>query len=180
MKIPKQLIVTGVVATIGAVGAGQMVSAQTATGDGGSDTLVAKIAQKFNLDSSEVQQVFDQDRQAKEAEREAKIDSKLAQLVTDGKITNEQKDAIVAKRSELKAERDSNMNAMDSKTGAERKAEMDAKKTELENWAKQNNISTEYLRYVMGGGRGHGPGGPGFEKINDTNNSSNADDQNGN
>jgi hypothetical protein len=41
------------------------------------------------------------------------------------------------------------------------KTEMDAKRTALEAWAKENGIDTTYLRYVFGGGPGHGHGGPG-------------------
>jgi hypothetical protein len=40
------------------------------------------------------------------------------------------------------------------------KTEMDAKRTALETWAKENGIDSQYLRYVFGGHHGHGgPGG---------------------
>ncbi len=89
-----------------------------------------------------------------EAKHEADNKSRLDQAVKDGKITQEQEDKIIAKQKELKAERDANKEAIKNKTEAERKAAMEAKKTELEKWAKDNNVPIEYLH--PGGGRGMG------------------------
>jgi hypothetical protein len=96
-----------------------------------------------------------------QAEREAEVKADLAQLVSDGKLTQAQADKINAKRAEIQKAREALRDSDPTKTREEMKAEMDAKRTELETWAKDNGIDTEYLRYVMGhGGRGHGHGGP--------------------
>ena len=105
-------------------------------------------------------------RRKMEAERETQVKADVAQLVTDGKITQAQADKINAKRAELQKEREANKDT--TKTREEMKTEMDAKKTELEQWAKDNGINTDYLRYVMGGGHGHGGPGFGGEKPADT------------
>lgn len=161
----KQLAIAGLVAgiaTAGVTGVGIANAATTSTtSTNPMSSLVDAIASKFNLNKSDVQAVFDAQRTQMQAEREAQIKEEVAQLVTDGKITQAQADKINAKRAELQKKREANKDS--TKTREEMKTEMDAKKTELEQWAKDNGISTDYLRYVMGGGRGHG--GPGFGGI---------------
>lgn len=159
MNVKKPLLIAGAVAAIGSAGlaGSSLVSADSNTA--GQDGLVDKIAQKFNLNKSDVKAVFDQDRADHQAKMQANVEKQLSQAVTDGKLTADQKDKILAKRKEMQASRDSDRDTMKNKTPAERKAAMEAKRTELEQWAKDNNIPTEYLRFVMGGpgGRGHGP-----------------------
>ncbi len=156
----KQLIAAGLVATIGIAGLGAGAANAETSASASTDPmsgLVDKIASKFNLNKTEVQQVFDEQKTAMHAEREQKVKDQVAKLVTDGKITTAQADAINAKRAELEKEREANKDSFKDKTEEERKAEKDKRKTELETWAKEQGISTDYLRYVMG----HGPGGPG-------------------
>lgn len=161
MNIKKPLLVVGAITSIGVAGiAGNgLVSAET--NSSGTNSLITKIAQKFNLKTEDVQAVFDEDRTAKQAERQAEVEKNLAQAVTDGKLTAEQKDKIIAKQKELQTAREAEGDIMKDKTETERKTAMDAKRTELEQWAKDNSIPTEFLRYVQGGPGGHGPGGPG-------------------
>lgn len=159
MNIKKSLVAAGV--TVSLAGAGlagtSLVSAQS--NSSGADSLVNKIAQKFNLKTTDVQAVFDEDKSARQAEKQVQVEKDLAQAVTDGKITAAQKDAIIAKQKELQSQMEASRESMKSKTDEERKAAMDSKRTELEKWAKDNNIPTEFLRYIHGPG-GHGHGGP--------------------
>jgi hypothetical protein len=161
MNIKKPLLIAGAISTVGFAGlaGSNLVSAQSNAS--GTDSLVTKIAQKFNLKTEDVQAVFTEDRNAKQAEHQAATEKELAQAVTDGKITADQKDKLIAKQKELQTSMETNRDAMKDKTDAERKAAMDAQRTSLEQWAKDNNIPTEFLHYVHGGhgGRG-GPDGP--------------------
>lgn len=160
----KPFLLAGVATTIGLAGLGAGV-AHAATTENTSDnpmsSLVDKLATKFNLDKTEVQKVVDEQRTEMEAKREEQVKTKLAELVKAGTITQAQSDAITAKRAELQKEREANKDAMDDKTSEERKSERDAKRTELEAWAKEQGLDTKYLRYVFGHG-GHGHGGPGM------------------
>lgn len=178
----KPLVIAGLVATIGLAGLGAGV-AHAATSSSDSDnpmtSLVDAIATKFNLDKTQVQQVFDDQHAQMEAEREQAVKDELAELVKDGKITQAQSDAITAKRAELQKEREANRDSFKDKTAEERKTEMEAKRTEIEQWAKDNGIDTQYLKYVFGhgpGGRGgHGPfghGGPDEDKSSSSDSSS--------
>jgi hypothetical protein len=81
---------------------------------------------------------------------------RLQEAVDAGKLTSEQKDKIIAKMKEMAASRETKREEMKNMSQAERHATMQAEREALEQWAKDNNIPTEYLRL---GGRGHGPGG---------------------
>lgn len=170
MNMKKSFLVAGAVTSIGLAGVTGIGVASAATNSSdtnSSSSIVDKLAEKFNLKKTDVQAVFDQDRTEREAERQAQTEKELSQAVTDGKITSAQKDLILAKQKEVKAAMDADRDSMKDKTADERKAAMDAKRTELETWAKNNSIPTEYLRFVMGGG-GHGPhGGMGIDGPKD-------------
>ncbi len=166
----KHLVIAATAATIGIAGLGAGVAHAATNSDSTTSTspmsgLVDKLASKFNLNKAEVQQVFDEQKATMNAERETKVKEAVAKLVTDKKITQAQADLINAKRESLEKERETNKDSFTDLTQDERKAKMDEKKTALESWAKDNGIDTQYLRYVMGGGHGHGgPGGPRSEK----------------
>lgn len=118
------------VVTALAVGGGSMAMAQ---GNGGSDSIVDKVATKFNLNKDDVQAVFNEERDARQAERAAEVSSDLQKSVDAGKLTAEQKTQIENKMKENQSARETEM-------------------TSLQEWATTNNID---MRYVMGGGR-HG------------------------
>ena len=159
-------MVAAAAATIGIAGLGAGVAQAATSSDSTTNTnpmssLVDKLATKFNLNKTEVQAVFDEQKATMNAERETKVKAEVAKLVTDKKITQAQADLIDAKRAELEKERETNKDSFKDLTQTERKAKMDERKATLEAWAKENGIDTQYLRYVQGGGRGHGPGGHG-------------------
>jgi hypothetical protein len=128
-------------------------------------SIVAKIAQKFGLKEADVQSVFDQDRKDRQTQMEAKYEATLTQDVKDGKITEAQKQLILAKHKELQTKRQSDFANKKNLTPEQRKAEMTQEKQDLDAWAKQNGIDAKYL---FGGGKmgmgrgmgGHGPNGP--------------------
>jgi hypothetical protein len=154
MHIKKQLLVAGAIASVGAAGlAGNQLA--MAKSNPQSNPLAAKIAQKFNLNQSDVQDVFDEERQAMETKHEARIEQKLSQAVTDGKLTADQKSTIIAKLKAMNTEMVANHETMKYKTSIERKAQREAKRTELQQWAKDNNIPAGCLHFVYGGSGGH-------------------------
>lgn len=159
----KQLIVAGIVTAAGLTGLAGMAVANAATNSTSSDpmsSLVQAIATKFNLKSSDVQAVIDEQKTKMDADREADVKAQVTQLVKDGKLTQAQADKINAKRAELEKEREANRTSDQSLTDAQRKTKMDERKTALDTWLKENGIDTQYA-YLFMGGRGHGgPGGP--------------------
>lgn len=119
--------------------------------------LIQKIATRFNLNQADVQAVFDQDRTERQAAMKAEAQQRLNQLVTDGKITEAQKQLIITKQQELETKRESNKTTMQNLTPEQRKTAMDTQRQELQTWASQNGIDLQYLMFGHGGpGRGHG------------------------
>lgn len=129
--------------------------------------LVNALAQKFNLNSTEVKTVVDtvmaSEKASMQANREARqstnLADRLAKAVTAGKITQAQSVLITAKVQETKTF----MESMKNKTDAERKAAMKTFKTNIETWATANNIPKEFI--MMGGMKGMG--GKGHGKFGD-------------
>jgi len=123
-----------------------LVSAQDTTG---ANSMVAAIAQKFNLNQSDVQTVFDEQRSKHQAEMKTQMESKLTQAVADGKITEAQKQAILTHHDAMKDSRP-NRGEFQSLTEEQRKAKMDEKKVEMDAWLSQNGLTQEKLQEVMG------------------------------
>ena len=137
-----------------ALASSSFVSAQDTNGP---DSLITAIAQKFNLNETDVKSVFEEQRSKHQAERKAAVEQKLTQAVADGKITEAQKQAILAK---VAANQDNKPNFEEFKnlTPEQRREKMEQKRTEMENWAKQNGLSLETLHELTGGPQGHGKG----------------------
>lgn len=140
------------------VGFAATASAHSSADDTG---FAERIATKFNLNQEEVQTFLKEERATHEAEREAKHAQRLAELVTDGKLTQAQADALTAKHAEMKANRETEMESMKDLTHEERRAKMEEKRTEMDAWLKEQGIDPEVLRPSGedrgGKGFGHGP-----------------------
>lgn len=147
--------------------------------------LVNAIAQKFNLNVSDVQAVFDEqkaqmdtERKTQKTEMEAKqqeeFKNRINQAVTDGKLTQEQADKIIVKKAEIDGQKTTTPNTSTTpKTKEEMDAKMKAQTDSLKQWASDNNIPEEYIRFLgrgMGVGRGHG--GQGFDSEKNPNGTS--------
>lgn len=131
------------------------VSAQDTTGP---NSLVAAIAAKFNLNQTDVQAVFDEEHSKREAEMKTQMEQKLTQAVTDGKITEAQKQAIIAHFAEMKNNRSSKAE-MQNLTDEQRKAKMEERKAQEDTWLSQNGLTQETLKGIIGGPKGFGRGG---------------------
>lgn len=158
--------VTGAVgvATVAGLGVASAATTNSTTGSTATSSttktdpmsgLIDALVSKFNLKKADVQAVFDAQRTKMDAQRETEVKAEVSQLVTDGKLTQAQADAINTKRAELEKQRETDRTTMDSKTDTERKNAMDAKRTELDSWLKDQGIDTQYA-YLLMGGRGHG------------------------
>lgn len=121
-----------------------------------SEGLVQKIAQKFGLNQSEVQAVFDQHRDEMHTAMQQRLEDQLTQEVADGKLTEAQKQAILAKRAELETNKP-DPSTFEDQTREERQAQREQQRQELEAWATQNGIDMSYLMPGIGHHKGHGP-----------------------
>ena len=138
------------VATVGVITTGGMAYAHA----GRQDNMADAIANKFKLNKTEVQQVIKDQRKQNHEQRQQE---RIAELVKDGKITQEQADKLKVKLQSMEAKREAAHNETDP---AKRKAAHEAIKAEMEQWAKDNGIDPSVIRPPRGereaqGLRGH-------------------------
>lgn len=162
MKNKKKIIIPAfLLAFIMGAGAYGIANANTKEGPFHS-ALVEKIAQRFNLNKDDVEKVFDENRDEVQKNMQANFEKRLDDAVSRGEITKEQKEAIIKKRAELQAQFEGNRDKIRDMTPAERKAQFENHRAEIEKWAKDNGID---LKYLIGGiGRGMARGFHGFNK----------------
>ena len=137
---------------------GLQTHAQTTTSTSSSNpiqNLVNAIAARFNLNVADVQQVFDQQKSQMDVQHQQMEANRIQQLVTDGKLTQDQADKIVAKRKEIQTF----METLKDKTQADRDAAIKSEMGSLKTWATDNNIPQQYV--MMFGGHHGGFGMPG-------------------
>lgn len=162
MNQAKRFLIAAVGA-VGLTGAGVTLTQAAANphpGDSRMATLVQALAKKFNLNATDIQAVFDENRQAMQADRLQEAKARLDQAVKDGKLTQAQADQIIAKQQELKTL----MESLQGKTRAETEAARKTAMEDLKTWATTNSIPQEYLHIGFGHG---GPGGPGRGGMRD-------------
>lgn len=63
--------------------------------------IIQKIIDKFGLNKDEVQKVIDEDRDERQNQMKAKFEERLSDAVKLGKLSQEQKDKIIAKYEEM-------------------------------------------------------------------------------
>ncbi|MCC2631884.1 MAG: hypothetical protein K0S20_583 [Patescibacteria group bacterium] len=156
MKNPHKLLLASAASAAILVGGAFTQNALAAdSSDNPKNSLIAALATKFNINQSEVEQVFAEHRQEMEAVKTKKVEERLDQAVADGDLTAAQKELIIAKQGEIKEKMNA---AMEAKAeGTSPKEAMKEVRTELEAWATENGIDTKWIM-PMGGHRG-GPGG---------------------
>ncbi|RLC33942.1 MAG: hypothetical protein DRZ76_03640 [Candidatus Nealsonbacteria bacterium] len=149
MKVSKVLLAAA--GTLVALGAGTLTAlrAKPAEAAFSPTGLIDRLVERFNLNKDDVQAVFDEHHAGIRAEQEQRIQDRLAQAVTDGKITQEQADLISTKQEELKTY----MESLKDKTPEERHDAMKTKMDEIKQWAEDNNIPLQYLHGGMKGPR---------------------------
>jgi len=154
MKNKKALIVAAVLGAL--IVAGSVFGAGVAVAKNVSEypPIIQKLVERFNLDPVEVQKVFDEERGERQKAMQTRFEDLLDQAVKDGKITAKQKEAIIAKRTEMQKKMDE-LRTSDL-SAEERSTKMQALMEEIKTWADKNDIDLQYLHMF---GRGMGRGG---------------------
>ena len=156
-------ILATIAIAFGTLAAGGFFFANNASADSSNprESIIERIASRFNLNKDDVKSVFDEDRKEREEEMEKRFEERLSQAVKDGKITEDQKSLILAKHEELRKERGSDFKDRKNMTPEERRSEAEKHRSEMEAWAKTNNIPDEFVGPSFNGRMG-GPGGLGM------------------
>lgn len=108
--------------------------------------MADKLAEKLNLNESQVSEAMEQIHSERQAEMKERISQKLDEAISDGVITAEQKEKILARQTEMEQKRE-------------------RERQEMQAWEEENGIDMSKLKdYGIGGkggfGGGFGPGGP--------------------
>ncbi len=157
MKLNKAMLVAGIVTTVaaGSLAGTTFAGAQTSESGNG---IIDKLVEKFNLNKDEVQAVFKEAHDERHAEMKAKQAERLAALVEDGTITQDQADALTAKHEELDAKREE-LKSQDL-TREEIREQMQELKDEFKSWVDEQGFDLDAIRPEKGDGfRKHGHGG---------------------
>jgi hypothetical protein len=169
MKLTKKQLISAAAITVLAGGIGlssiSMVSAQTGTNQDREETLASRIATKFNINKDEVKAEIkaqhDENRAEHEAEMKQNRETQLQKLVDSGKITADQKTAIIAKMDEMHTKMEELRN--NGKTKEENKEAHKALHDEFKTWVESQNINMDDIRPEgkedKGGRRGMHRGG---------------------
>lgn len=129
----KQIIGTVIFLTISGIIITIPHTAYAETNQNPIDSIIQTLAKKLGIGQDKIQTAFDTIRNERRAQMENQFKNRLDQAVKNGEITNVQKKLIIAKHEELQKLRD-----------LERQNRLN-KRSELESWAKQNNIDPQYV-----------------------------------
>lgn len=121
-------------------------------GFGGDGTLAARFAEKLGKSEDEVQAVFDELRAEHQTEMQAKHEERLNELVSNGTISEEQKQLLIEKHAEMQQQRQEERQAFKELTPKERREAMQARREEMRAWAEENGIDVEAWRLGLGEG----------------------------
>ena len=155
----KILIPIAALVVLGGLGAAKVGTVYAQDNEFRFPPMIQKIIEKFGLDESEVAQLMQENREERQAEHQAMTEEKLNEFVAEGKLTEGQKSALLAKI----AERQENMDEWKDLTPEERREKAVEHRAEMEAWAEENGINLEELG-LLGRGFGMGPGGPGGDE----------------
>ena len=186
MKLTKKQLISAAAVTVLAGGIGlssiSMVSAQTGTNQDREETLASRIATKFNINKDEVKAEIkaqhDENRAEHEAEMKQNRETQLQKLVDSGKITADQKTAIIAKMDKMHTKMEELRN--NGKTKEENKEAHKALHDEFKTWVESQNINMDDIRPADGpGGMGRrgGPDGDGPDQSTSTTSSTSTTNQ---
>lgn len=113
-------------------------------------TFVQKLAVKLGVSEDKVQNAVNDLRTERQSEMQEKLEEKVTQAVKDGKITETQKSAILAKHKEMQAKHISTRDEFKDMTAEERRSAMQKERDELKIWADEQNIDLKEFLGIKG------------------------------
>lgn len=113
--------------------------------------IVQRIAQRFNLNEQDVQNVFDEMHNEHQTAMKEEAQTRLTEAVKNGTISQEQKNAILNKIEEMRAEKP-DVASLKNMTPEQRRQTMQEKRSEMESWAQEQGLSLETFHELVGQG----------------------------
>lgn len=103
----KRLLIPVLTAALAITGVVIMGAAAVSAQDNeAAPSIVQRLAERFGLNHEEVQSVFDELHEERMQRHQIIIEERLDQAVADGVITDAQKEALLAKKAEIREKRD--------------------------------------------------------------------------
>ena len=102
---------------------------------------IQALVDRFNLNEGEVSEVLEETRAQKHEEKQALMGEKLDGLVSEGKLTEDQKSKLLAKLDEMRA----NHEGWQNTDKEERMEMMQQRKEEMRSWAEEEGINLEEI-----------------------------------
>lgn len=162
-KLHSKIAIPAAILTIagGVALATNVPSVSAHMGDDSHTTLMQKLVSRFNLNQSEVEAVFQEVRTERQTEMQAAFEARLTQAVETGRLTEEQKQLVLAKHQEMQEKHQAEQDEWASLTQEGREAKREQRQAELKTWAEENGIDLSWLMPQMGmrGGHERGMGG---------------------
>lgn len=145
--VPKIFLPVIGVAVAGLVATGGMGAMAHVDDDGTTrfEVIVQRLVERFDLNRDEVVEVFEGLAVEHRAEVEAKVSQRLDMQVEKGNLTTDQRNALEAKRAELRAQFAADREAFSEMSSDERKAFLAEREAELRAWAVANEIDVKFL-----------------------------------
>lgn len=117
--------------------------------------LVKRMIERFNLNENEVEEVVDEFRDEHHFRMQERMAERLGNLISEGLITEEQKDSLLDKFAEMRMEHEEMMGVRWKMTEEQRLAAYDAHRDQLESWATENGLNLNEILGVHGWGMRH-------------------------
>ncbi len=154
MNINSKLVA---VATVSAIAGATFLGANTVSAQTSGESLVSRIAERFDVSEAEVQEVVDEYKEAHHEEREAKRDEHLQGLVDDGTLSEEQRAELEAfgeqRHSQMEELREQGLSRQEIREA------MEGLRDEVEAWAEAEGLELDDIRPQ----HKHGRRGNGFK-----------------
>lgn len=159
MKKSTKFLIPTLALTIASISGAVAIDNASAHGFGGGegrDSFIQSLVEKFNLNEDEVDSFLEEQRAARQEERKTEREEHLNQLVSEGKLTEDQKSALIEKMEENQAEREANREEFQNMTREERRAQRQEHRDEMDQWFEDQGIDKDDLGLRGGMGKGHG------------------------
>jgi len=98
--------------------------------------IMQRLIEKFNLDGEDVEEVFAEIREERRSQMQARFEERLSELVEEGQLTGEQKQAILVKKEEMRRE-SQNWQGL---APEEKREQMEQHREEMRIWAEGEGI----------------------------------------
>lgn len=113
----------------------------SAQGFGGHSLIIERLAERFNLEPGEIENVFAECQEERRMENQARFEERLNNTVEAGNLTEEQKAAVLQKKEEMRER----IEELKELSFEERREACQELHEEIKQWAEENGIDLGFF-----------------------------------